>query len=227
MKHPSLSSFRHRKTRFCREAVLTTLLLFVSLCSQAQKEMNKRHEIYFGMGLFNTYLSDKYDKLTQDIPYYSEGECFDIPINLSLDYKYRLTKRISVGATMGFTNDRNNRYDPLYSDIEMTKSDSKDAQFYDMGESNAYMTYIIPEVSYTWFLSDNRIFRMYSGAGLGLALLKEKITVPKFECDKTSAKFAYNVTCIGLSVGGESFKFFSELNIGCKGAYTVGLLVRL
>ena len=70
------------------------------------------------------------------------------------------------------------------------------------------------------------IFRAYSGAGLGLALLKEKVTVPGFECNRTKADLGYNVTLVGMSLGGESFRYFCEWNAGCKSMLTAGLLVR-
>ena len=61
---------------------------------------------------------------------------------------------------------------------------------------------------------------------MGLALLKEKVTVPGFECNRTKADLGYNVTLVGISLGGERIRYFNELNAGCKSTLTAGLLVR-
>lgn len=84
----------------------------------------------------------------------------------------------------------------------------------------------MPTASFMWYKSDNGIFRTYSGIGAGLALVKEVVTAPGYECDKTPAKWAYNATIIGMEIGGQRLKFFSEFNIGCKGLFTSGMVVR-
>lgn len=138
---------------------------------------------------------------------------------MSLDYKYRLTKRWAVGISIGFAGNESTTYtDGTY--------DLSDVSSTNYGTSSASLVYAIPTITYTWFQSDNGIFRMYSGAGAGLALLKEKIDVVGFECDRTKADLAYNVTMFGMSVGGQHIKYFWEMNAGCKGLLTAGLEVR-
>lgn len=183
---------------------------------QRKLDIGKRHELYFGVGLLNLYVIDKHDKLTKPIPYNSgDSECFAIPVHLGIDYKYRLTKQISVGASVGFiTSEWCN-----YVDDTVEPSEPR-------GNSDLSCMYAIPSITYTWFTSGYGIFRAYSGAGLGLALLKEKVTVPGFECNRTKADLGYNVTLVGMSLGGESFRYFCEWNVGCKSMLTAGLLVR-
>ena len=36
----------------------------------------------------------------------------------------------------------------------------------------------------------------------------------------------YNVTLVGISLGGERIRYFNEFNAGCKSMLTAGLLVR-
>lgn len=199
--------------------LITVLLLLTSLCCKAQGDMSKRHEFYLGVGMLNVLLDDHYDKLTKNIPYHSESDCFGIPVNLSLDYKYRLTKRFSVGAAFGFTSETNNNYFAYPNETTGTQREEK-------GYVKSYMMFALPEISYTWFISDNGIFRAYSGAGLGMALFTDRSTVPQIECDKTRTKLAYNLTLAGIAVGGERIKFFGEINGGCKGMLTAGMLVR-
>lgn len=183
---------------------------------QRKLDIGKRHELYFGVGLLNLYVIDKHDKLTKPIQYNTEdGECFSIPVHLGIDYKYRLTKQISVGASVGFiTSEWCN-----YVDDTVEPSEPR-------GNSDLSCMYALPAITYTWFTSGYGIFRAYSGAGLGLALLKEKVTVPGFECNRTKADLGYNVTLVGMSLGGESFRYFCEWNAGCKSMLTAGLLVR-
>ena len=50
--------------------------------------------------------------------------------------------------------------------------------------------------------------------------------MPGFECNRTKADLGYNVTVVGMSLGGESFRYFCEWNAGCKSMLTAGLLVR-
>lgn len=214
MKNLVKQTLPHGKFTFCQQVIIMALLSIFSLNGLAQEKMNKRHELYFGLGMLNSFISHYSDKMTEPIKYNSDGECFGIPINFDLDYKYRLTPRFSVGGTIGFCNGEHNDYMDFGED------------YYDIGESDISMLYAMPSISYTWFKSDNGIFRAFSGAGLGIALLKEKINLPNQQYDKTNAKIAYNVTLAGLSVGGESFKFFAEMNGGCKGMMSAGLLVR-
>lgn len=219
MKKPINSTRKQSKANFCRVVTIMALLLLTSLCSQAQEKLTKRHELYFGVGMLNTQFNDHYDKQTKDIPYDSDSECFDIPLNLSFDYKYRLTKRFSVGISLGFTNEINDDY---FAYSESTTNIKNENQ----GYYKSYMMFAMPEISYTWFISDNGIFRAYSGAGAGLVIFKDKSTVSGFECDKTKTRLAYNLTVAGMAIGGESIKFFGEFNGGCKGLLTAGMLVR-
>lgn len=199
--------------------LITMMMLLTSLCCQAQGDMSKRHEFYLGAGMLNALQDKHYDDLTKNIPYNGESDCFGIPVNLSLDYKYRLTKRLSVGAALGFTSETYNDFIAYSNENNVASSEEK-------GHAKSYMIFALPEISYTWFISDNGILRAYSGAGLGLALFKDKSTVPKFECDKTRAQLAYNLTLAGMAIGGERIKFFGEFNGGCKGMLTAGMLVR-
>lgn len=184
---------------------------------QRKLDIGKRHELYFGVGLLNLYVIDKHDKLTKPIPYDSEFQCFAIPVHIGIDYKYRLSKRFSVGASIGITDSAFSNY--------VNSDDVTDLERF-CGDSSLSCMYAIPSITYTWFTSGYGIFRAYSGAGLGLALLKEKVTVPGFECNRTKADLGYNVTLVGMSLGGESFRYFCEWNVGCKSMLTAGLLVR-
>lgn len=184
---------------------------------QRKLDIGKRHELYFGVGLLNLYVIDKHDKLTKPIPYDSEFQCFAIPVHIGIDYKYRLSKRFSVGASIGITDSAFSNY--------VNSDDVTDLERF-CGDSSLSCMYAIPSITYTWFTSGYGIFRAYSGAGLGLALLKEKVTVPGFECNRTKADLGYNVTLVGISLGGERIRYFNELNAGCKSTLTAGLLVR-
>lgn len=183
----------------------------------SKQDIGKRHELYFGVGLLNLYVIDKHDKLTKPIPYDSEFQCFAIPVHIGIDYKYRLSKRFSVGASIGITDSAFSNY--------VNSDDVTDLERF-CGDSSLSCMYALPAITYTWFTSGYGIFRAYSGAGLGLALLKEKVTVPGFECNRTKADLGYNVTLVGMSLGGESFRYFCEWNAGCKSMLTAGLLVR-
>lgn len=77
---------------------------------QRKLDIGKRHELYFGVGLLNLYVIDKHDKLTKPIPYDSEFQCFAIPVHIGIDYKYRLSKRFSVGASIGITDSAFSNY---------------------------------------------------------------------------------------------------------------------
>lgn len=183
---------------------------------QRKLDIGKRHELYFGVGLLNLYVIDKHDKLTKPIPYSGgDSECFAIPVHIGIDYKYRLSKKVSVGASVGFTTSEWCNY------VDDTVEPSEPR-----GNSDLSCMYALPAITYTWFTSGYGIFRAYSGAGLGLALLKEKVTVPGFECNRTKADLGYNVTLVGISLGGERIRYFNEFNAGCKSMLTAGFLVR-
>lgn len=198
--------------------LLGTLMSHAQTSLSSKQDIGKRHELYFGVGLLNLYVIDKHDKLTKPIPYSGgDSECFAIPVHLGIDYKYRLSKRFSVGASIGITDSAFSNY--------VNSDDVTDLERF-CGDSSLSCMYAIPSITYTWFTSGYGIFRAYSGAGLGLALLKEKVTVPGFECNRTKADLGYNVTLVGMSLGGESFRYFCEWNVGCKSMLTAGLLVR-
>lgn len=143
---------------------LGMLLTMGALVSHAQtslsskQDIGKRHELYFGVGLFNFYVIDKHGKLTSPIPYNSETECFSVPVHLGIDYKFRLSKRFLVGASIGFTSSEGCDY--VDSSVEPSEP---------CGSSRVSCKYVIPTITYTWFTSGYGIFRAYSGAGLGLA----------------------------------------------------------
>ncbi len=195
--------------------LLGTLMSHAQNSLSSKQDIGKRHELYFGVGLLNLYVIDKHDKLTKPISYKGEAECFAIPVHIGMDYKYRLSKKISVGASIGLTSSAWCHY--MDDSVESSEI---------YGSSDLSCMYAIPTVTYTWFTSGYGIFRAYSSAGLGLALLKEKVTVPDFECNRTKADLGYNVTLVGMSLGGESVRYFCEFNAGCKSMLTAGLLIR-
>ena len=218
MKKIAKKNLLQRKSNFYSKAIVLAILSFISVCSQAQEpEEDQRHEFYFGLGLGNSFLDYYSDRQTEPEVYKEniDGDCWGIPTNFNFEYRYKLTKRISVGGSIGYTTGSHSNYIEANSMYKV------------IGSSDLSAYYVMPCASFTWFKSDNGIFRAYSGAGLGLALLREKADLPRYAYTKVEAKLAYNVTMAGLSVGGQHFKFFAEMNGGCKGMLLAGLLVRL
>lgn len=85
-----------------------------------------------------------------------------------------------------------------------------------------HIFYVMPQVRYSWFLSDNGIVRLYSAAAAGIAF--QKTTYDNDPGDKPQVVwhdrcFSFQATAIGLSLGGQHVRFNTEAGYGIRGTY--------
>lgn len=88
--------------------------------------------------------------------------------------------------------------------------------------------FAMPTAKYTWY-GHNR-FRLYSKAGLGLQYYRLNVTshIPPIpERDEHKLKVAYQLSAVGIEVGGERMRGFTELGYGRQGIFNMGILVNL
>lgn len=86
--------------------------------------------------------------------------------------------------------------------------------------------YIMPSLKYQWWETDNRFWRFYSSAAVGLGHKKayryNHIVEPHEELTRNSCDVAYHFTFAGVEFGRAPIRVFTELGYGCKGTFAIG-----
>ena len=119
---------------------------------------------------------------------------------LALEYFYHLSPMISVGGVGVYKSHKE-----TINGTELT---------------NLYYT-IMPAVKFSWYTSNH--FGFYSKAAVGYTIFaitgEQKSTTDK----EKSGSFNFQVSAVGLEVGGRRFRLFTELGWGEQGLACAGL----
>lgn len=175
------------------------MLCFI-LSASAQ---DKRHDVSFSVG-------------TLPIPYVLT----DAPVTYNASYMYALNDYVSIGGTAGYTH------------ADLTPHDEE--TYYETGNLFAAMG----SIRTYWFRGNG--CRLYSSASLGWQVQFRKESpnynywkdvytyMPVDLSDKHEVVLqpAVQVSAIGLELGGETVKLFTEVGFGTQGMGQAGVRVR-
>lgn len=194
------------KKRICLIYVFTSLFLIQLHAETPQLGFNK-HEVRAGVGFWgsNEFISSYSDVATIGLT----GGMYSVSNektsgDYSLTYRYSLKKRFSVGASLVYSNLK----EDLYSNGD-----------YSGKSTNNYFT-IAPEIEYRYVDAD--IFKMYMFAGAGLTINNQEVTTDGKASVSNTPYFNFQISplCIRL---GKAFGFYLETGFGYKGIMNLGL----
>lgn len=222
--------------------VLSLLSITVQAAGNEEVEPFPHYEFRLSMGLNgdhhlkheNEAFNDKYglSKSKEDDAISSVG--------LSFEYFYHFSRKLSVGACIGFaTADGNGgkitggKYDEDGNLIPAKRViDGKTYYFNSLFETDteSHSFYFMPEAKYTWY--QTRRIGLYSKAGLGIRhyrfnLLTYYDTYGIPEKHERKWQVCYQLSPIGVEVGGKHFKFFTEAGYGSQAVLDFGVVYKL
>ncbi|MDR1743854.1 MAG: hypothetical protein LBR48_08595 [Dysgonamonadaceae bacterium] len=190
------------------------IMLLVANGVGAQDDF-KRHELEGGLGIWNTSqivftLSDALSNSLgiggMNVNNLSGSPAFHV------GYKYWLTERFGVGATLAMGSESGNVF-------------NLEKQY--QGQIQRYYSNVAAEAAFNYINSE--IFKVYALGGVGGLFLNQK-----YEPDGGSGTdkndkglfLDYQITPIGIKVG-KNVGGFAEVGFGYKGIVNIGLFVRL
>ncbi|MCI6619772.1 MAG: hypothetical protein MSD82_13075 [Prevotella sp.] len=225
--------------------VLICLLTLLPVIAAAQE--TRRHEVGISIGCgpndadmkvnnMIDLLSDKY-QMEED---FTDSGLFGITHGtVSVDYLYRFSHRWAAGGLFGWGYGGGNFADYNFPDNPQTDNPTDKTYFlpFRTGHLLSRSFYMLPFARYSWYVTDNRVFRCYSKVALGYMR-----QVCDFRPDRdmnpqrvdelksiyhTYQRFTYHVTVGGIEFGHQRIRLYSELGYGCQGFLNVGMKVAL
>ncbi|MBO4607277.1 MAG: hypothetical protein J5682_05210 [Prevotella sp.] len=203
-----------------------------------------RHEINVSLGLGSNQADRStkrfVDDIIQPLDMGREGECGDIFGDSyfvgKLEYHYRLNRKWDIGAMAAWgisSESYTNRY--YYMDEQ---HENETPGTYTDGYSKCRSFSFAPSVRYTWY--ETRTYRLFSRVSLGMMRNHFKFDMEEWRegnenmsrgsiireesIDKTKWRMAYQLSPIGIIVGGSSpLRFVAEVGYGCLGVCNIGL----
>ncbi|MBO4850106.1 MAG: hypothetical protein J5529_04285 [Prevotella sp.] len=217
------------------------------LHSRPLPEKFLRHEVNGTIGLGRNQASPSTHSFIDDnlLRYHleNETECFDLfgesYIVRKVEYHYRLNRKWDVGAFAGWGLSCDTYREEYDAPAQEAKGNGreKDTPVSTYGLERCRTFSFAPSVRYTWY--ETRSCRLFSRVAVGMMRhhrhfeverqkydkqLRKSITVGDVEStDDTKWQLAYQLSPIGVSVGGPNLRFFAELGYGCLGVVNIGV----
>lgn len=205
------------------------LLLFVLLLpastTQAQEEI--RHQ-EFGIGVGageDSHFENIYDSYQDNYKLDTYDDfLWDAEVSLFAEYLYHFNKHLAVGLSAGYARvGQQELWDTSwYSDPSL---DNPSAMY--PSNKHVYLKtqtlFVMPTLKFTWY--NNHHFAFYSRGGLGGQYYKldaESRDYP--ERHESHLKLSYQFSPVGIEVGGDLIRFFSELGYGKQGVFNMGVV---
>jgi hypothetical protein len=219
------------------------------LRSHPLPEKYPRHEVNGTIGLGHNQASPSTHRFIDDnLQRYhleNECECFDLIgesyVVDKLEYHYRLNRKWDVGAFAGWglsCDTYREKYDAPAQEANGNGRE-KDAPVSTYGLERCRTFSFAPSVRYTWY--ETRSYRLFSRVAVGMMRHHRHFEVERRKYDKqhsqgitvgdmvstgdTKWRMAYQLSPIGVSVGGPNLRFFAELGYGCLGVMNIGVSV--
>ena len=227
-----------------KSILYTKLFLgFFVFCSLPALAQDARHEIKTGLGVADdhhlTSVQDKYIR-DYDLQGGIEGGTWEgtgPSWTAYLEYAYHINHRWTIGASVGYG------YASAVAvlSLEERMSSPHEHSFLHEAGGVSYEVFsntrthmgsrsyfLMPTAKYTWY-GHNR-FRLYSEVGLGARYyrLDAACNTQSFpDIHERRVKLSYQFSAVGIEVGGERVRFFTELGYGMQGVFNLGILVNL
>lgn len=200
--------------------LLMAILVTVSVSAQSlepQQSTGKRekepftqqHEVRVSAGISSlfTEFSGPYDYLPS--PYYvpriMDGPTYTTGA-LNVSYGYRFRRWFDLGLLFSYNCEYKRQFSALSGDY--------------LHRKYQHNITIMPTVRFTWL--NRKWVRMYSSLGMGMTICATNTTGSEELYDGNSFAFAFQCSCLGLTVGRSLFGF-AELGFGAKGVAIFGM----
>ena len=225
--------------------LLFFLLCLASINSRAQEL--RRHEVGICVGsgpndadmkLYHMLdiLKDRY-QLEED--YTISGPFCMIHHTISVDYLYHLSHRWAIGGLFGWAYANGDVSQNGYDDLseQPTPPSPDNSRSFREGHLISRSFYVLPFARYSWYVTDNQVFRCYSKIALGFM---RQVNDFRPETDRegrlvggmqpifrTDRKLTFQFTLGGIEFGNQRIRLYSECGYGCQGMFNVGMKVAL
>ena len=193
------------------KCLLAALVISALMCVPAKAQDKTRHEFSISYGVVPNSL---WLDITSDVLSSMLGATYDhsdVAGPISLEYHYRTSSLLAVGAIATFT--KHSEEEKFHSDVARTSR-------------NTYFT-LMPSLKFNWLRRPN--WGLYSkvaaGASLRHSAVQDKDTNAKKITDNM-VFFNFQVSAIGIEAGTKNVRGFAELGIGEQGVGLAGVRFR-
>lgn len=192
---------------------LATLLLALPISAQYC-----RHEIRAGIGLgedphYNHVVDDYKEAYDMREGGYYDDLSADYQFSAYVEYLYHLNTHFAVGGTFAYSTQQGGDYEYGYY------GESK----YRCIRMNTHSFSLMPSVKATWLKVPH--FSIYSRGAIGLAYYKLETDNATLVPERSESHLTcrYQLSPLGLEVGGDHVRFFSEVGYGVEGICSLGI----
>lgn len=198
------------------------LLLFGLFAFQPIAAQSKRHEVKIGFGVgddthYNKIIND-YKKAYQleDVGESYDNFLADYNISIWAEYLYHFNNHLAVGGTAGYSKvDGCTYFTGAFSQAEEGNHKSIDL--------DTHTFFVMPSVKATWFNFTHVSLYSRGAAGLAHYQLTTENSQGIIPRDESRIKGIYQLSPVGVEVGGERVRFYSELGYGIEGVFSLGV----
>lgn len=211
-----------------KKIILLLCLAFpLAACAQSY-----RHELRasFGMGSdhrFNQTVNRYIDRYGLEKEFVSFGILRGVNLSAQLEYYCHLNRRIAIGGAVGY----GSAYGRLVRPYESAEGDWLSEVYlpliypYDWDDPGTDVESrslsVMPGLKVTWLEAGPVV--LYSKGNAGLRHYRLTVSSRDYpEINDSRLKFAFQLSPVGVEVGGRHVKFFTEIGYGQQGIVTMG-----
>lgn len=204
--------------------LLLFILLIPTSTTQAQEAL-RRQEFRIGVGLGeDPHFEDVYDSYQDNykLDTYGDSNSWNTELSFFAEYLYHFNKHLSVGLSAGYA--RVGKQELWDTSWDMDPYNSSDSYPSDKHVNLKTSTiFVMPTLKFTWY--NNHHFAFYSRGGLGGQYYKLDAKSQDYpERHESHLNLSYQFSPVGIEVGGDLIRFFSELGYGKQGVFNMGVV---
>lgn len=204
--------------------LLLFILLIPTSITQAQEEL-RRQEFRIGAGLGeDPHFEDVYDSYSDNykLDTYGGSNSWNTELSFFAEYLYHFNKHLAVGLSAGYARvGKQELWDTSWVMDPYNPSDSYPSDKHVNLKTSTI--FVMPTLKFTWY--NNHHFAFYSRGGLGGQYYKlDAKSVDYPERHESHLKLSYQFSPIGIEVGGDLIRFFTELGYGKQGVFNMGVV---
>lgn len=197
------------KKNFMRHLKTSILIIALAITStQVKAQVEGQSQINVGYGIASSnQISKELDKVIITVGSLGTITYGDAKSNgvINANYRYSISDKLNIGVS--------GAYEKITQDAFVLKQKE--------GKLTSNIFTVAAEGNYKYI--SGPMLQLYSGVGLGLSVVQQKLTKNDNTSEKASkSQFAYNITGLGVRYG-KAFGVYAEVGYGYKGVANVGL----
>lgn len=216
-------------------------------CITLQAQEMRHHEVGISIGCgpndadtkVNDMLDILSDKYQMEEDFTQSGPFCMVHSTISIDYLYHLSRRWAVGGLFGwgYAGGNFNGNVPSWPSSPQAPNGPDDFPIFREGHLISRSFYILPFARFSWYVTDNQVFRCYSKLAIGFMKQVNDFRPsadqneqqigdlkPIYRIDR---RLTFQVAVGGIEFGNQRIRLYSEMGYGCQGILTVGAKLAL